>query len=282
MRLLEWTTGYFSDGQVDSPRLAAEMLLASVLGCQRIELYARFDHVPADAQRDAYRQLVRRAAEHEPVAYLVGCKEFYSLRFTVTPAVLIPRPETELLVAHATDRLKALGRETFMWDTCTGSGCVAIATARQIDGVTVLATDISAEAVAVAAGNAADHGVDERVLCRQSDLLTRPADCADLPAFDVITANPPYVAAGDDLPAVVRHEPAGALLAGPDGLDVIRPLIAAAPDQLADGGALVLEFGRGQADAVRDLIVAAGRFAEPAIIRDQQSIERVAVATRTG
>jgi len=282
MRLLEWTKDYFARAQVDSPRLSAEMLLACVLDCERIELYARFDGVPTDRQRHAYKQLVRRAAEHEPVAYLVGGKEFYSLRFTVTPAVLVPRPETELLVSHATDHLKSLGRPGFMWDVCTGSGCVAVATARQVDDLTVLATDVSDEAVAVAAGNAADNGVNGRVLSRQADLLTRPADCGDLPAFDAITANPPYVATGDELPPAVLHEPASALLAGADGLDVIRPLAAAAPDQLADGGALILEFGCGQADAVRDLIVATGRFAEPAIIRDQQSIERVAVAVRTG
>ena len=281
MSLLDWTKDYFVRRQVDSPRLAAEMLLAHVLGCERIDLYARFDHAPTDAQRDAYRALVRRAADHEPLAYLVGCKEFYSLRFTVTPAVLIPRPETELLVSRATDRLKALGRPGFMWDVCTGSGCVAVAAARQIDDLTVLATDASADAVAVAAGNAAHHGVDGRVLSRQANLLTRPADCGQMPAFDVITANPPYVATGDDLPPSVRREPPAALLAGPDGLDVIRPLVAAAPDQLSDGGALILEFGRGQADAVRDLIVATGRFAEPAIIRDQQGIERVAVAARS-
>ncbi len=280
LKLLEWTKDYFARAEIDSPRLAAEMLLAHVLGCERIELYARFDHEPTDQQRSAYRQLVGQAGEHEPVAYLVGCKEFYSLRFTVTPAVLIPRPETELLVAQATDHLKKLAKPAFMWDVCTGSGCVAIATAAQVEDLTVLATDISDEAVAVAADNAAAHSLDGRVMCRHADLLTRPADCGELPLFDVITANPPYVATGDELPPTVLREPAAALRAGAGGLDVIRPLIAAAPDQLADDGLLILEFGQGQADAVRDLIVATGRFAEPTIRRDHQDIERTASARR--
>ena len=282
LKLLEWTKGYFAQAQVDSPRIAAEMLLAHVLRCRRIELYTSFDYQPTDDQRNAYRQLVRRAARHEPTAYLIGCKEFYSLRFTVTPAVLIPRPETELLVTQATDYLKALGRAAFMWDACTGSGCVAIATAMQLDDLTVLATDISDDAVTVATGNAAAHGLVGRLRCRKADLLARPTDCDDLPAFDVITANPPYVAEGDQVAPSVTHEPPGALRAGPDGLDVVRPLVADAPGQLAEGGVLILEFGCGQADAVRDLIVATGRLAEPAIIRDHQGVERVAVAARTG
>ncbi|MHC4563667.1 MAG: peptide chain release factor N(5)-glutamine methyltransferase [Planctomycetota bacterium] len=278
LRLLNWTQEYFGNAHLDSPRLCAEMLLAHVLGCQRIELYARFDQVPPQEKLTEYRELVRRAAGYEPVAYLVGEKEFYSLRFRVTADVLIPRPETEILVAEAVDHLKALGRPGLMWDVCTGSGCVAVAAAKQFDNLTVLATDVSEAAVVIAAENAAAHGLGERVHCRQADLLAVPADREDLSGFDVITANPPYVADGEEVAESVRHEPVGALRAGADGLDVIRPLIAAAPEYLAAGGALILEFGCGQADAVRDLIVAAGRFDEPRILKDHQGIERTAVA----
>jgi len=280
--LLQWTQGYFQQAHVDSPRLAAEMLLAHVLGVERIELYAHFDHEPTDRERNCYRELVRRAADHEPVAYLIGSKEFYSLRFRVTPAVLVPRCETELLVAQAIEHLMGLDRPGFMWDACTGSGCVAIATAVQLPDLTVLATDISEQAVAVAEENARAHGVSGRVRCRQADLLTRVPDCEDLPAFDVITANPPYVAEGDWVDPSVNHEPRSALLGGADGLEVIRPLVAAAPDELAEGGKLIMEFGWGQGDAVRELVVAGRRFAEPIIIRDHQGIERVAVASRVG
>jgi release factor glutamine methyltransferase len=278
LRLLQWTQGYLARAGWDEPRLAAEVLLAHVLDCERIQLYARFDTCPNPAQLEAYRHLVRRAAASEPVAYLVGHKEFYSLRFEVTPDVLIPRPETEALVAEAIGHLKALGRPGRVWDACTGSGCVAVALAAQAPDAVVLATDISPAAVKLTERNAARHGVHDRVLARQGDLLALPPDAADLSPFDLVVANPPYVAEGDEVADVVRHEPAEALYAGPDGLACIRPLIAEAGDFLRPGGLLILEFGRGQADAVRDLIVATGRFAEPRILTDHQGIERTAAA----
>lgn len=280
MRLLNWTKDHFAAAGVDSPRLTAEVLLAHVLQCERIELYARFADEPAETQRGEFRELVKRAAGHEPAAYLLGYKEFYSLRFRVTPEVLIPRSETELIVTEAASHLRALGRATTMWDACTGSGCIAIALAKQVDNVTVLATDVSPQAIAVAEQNAADHDLGDRVRCMVADLLSRPAD-ADLPErFDVITVNPPYVATGDEIGPEVRHEPQIALYAGDDGLDAIRRIVAEAPDVLAGGGALIMEFGHTQADAVRDLLAASETFAEPRIPRDHQNIERTAVAVR--
>ena len=280
MRLLNWTKDYFAQFGVDSPRLTAEVLLAHVLQCERIQLYARFADEPGEAQRSEFRELVKRAAGHEPAAYLLGYKEFYSLRFRVTPEVLIPRSETELIVTAAAAHLRSLGRETTMWDACTGSGCIAIALARQIDDVALLATDVSPQAVAVAEGNAAAHGLGDRVRCMEADLLSRPGG-ADLPdRFDVITVNPPYVAAGDPIGPEVRHEPQIALYAGDDGLDAIRRIVADAPDVLAAGGALIMEFGHTQADAVRDLLAATPAFAEPRILRDHQNIERTIVAVK--
>ena len=281
LALLNWTKGYLAKADVGAPRLAAEVLLAHVLDCSRIDLYARYDYPPSPEELEAYRDLVRRAAAHEPVAYLVGHKEFYSLPFRVTPDVLIPRPETELLVAEAVAHLRARPDARWVWDACTGCGCVAVAVAANVIEADVLATDVSAPAVALTRENADANDVGPRVRTAVADLLARPAGVPDLPErFDVITGNPPYVADDAEVGEEVRFEPALALRAGPDGLDRLRPLIAAAPEQLAPGGALILEFGYDQADAVRDLICGTGRFAEPRILRDQAAIERAAVAVR--
>ena len=280
LKLLGWMKEHFVARQVDSPRLAAEVLLAHVLGCQRIELYARHDKEPTEPQRATLRELVKKAADHVPVAYLVGKKEFYSLSFKVTPDVLIPRPETEGLVAEALAHLERLGRPGRVWDVCTGSGCVAVALASQALDAAVLATDVSEPALAIAAENARAHDVGDQVRVARADLLTLPAEGADLAPFDVITANPPYVGTDDVVGESVKHEPRGALYAGKDGLDVIRRLIPMAPAILAGGGALVMEFGQGQADAVRELIVATGAFTEPQIRRDQAHIERIALTMK--
>jgi len=284
LKLLEWTKKYFAEADVDEPRLCAEVLLAHVLGCRRIELYTRFDHAPAPEQLAAYRQLVKRAADHEPTAYLVGSREFYSLKFKVTPDVLIPRPETEQLVAEAEAHLKTLKHPGLMWDICTGSGCVAIATAVQVDDLHVLATDICPQAVALTRTNAEAHNVSSHLRCRKADLAEVPADCSDLRnrKFDVITANPPYVADGDTVAESVEHEPRAALYAGSDGLDCIRKLLPRVPPLLQDGGIFVMEFGLGQQDPIAALIAEIDQFAEPRILKDHQSIERTVVVARVG
>ncbi len=278
--MLEWTKEYFCHAELESARLRAEVLLSHVLGCQRIELYARYDYQPKPDELATYRQLVKRAADHEPVAYLVGHREFYSLKFKVTKDVLVPRAETEMLVDEAISHLKNLGRAGLMWDICTGSGCVAVSAASQVQDVTVLASDICTQAIGVAEENAQANGVSDRVRCRQSDLATIPEDCKDMGDFDVITANPPYVGVDDDVGPGVKHEPKLALYAGPDGLKCIRPLVVQAGQVLLSGGLFAMEFGCGQADAVRDLIVATGNFHEPRILVDHQGIERVSVAIK--
>jgi len=277
-KLLDWTAKHFARAEVDQPRLAAELLLARAMECERIDLYTRFDDAPAPDQLAAFRRLVSRGQSGEPIAYLVGHKEFYSLRFKVTPDVLIPRPETEILVDQAIAYLSALGRRGACWDVCTGSGCVAIAVARQAPGVSVLATDISPRAIDVARQNVEMHNLAGRVRCRLADLLTVSDDCEDLKDFDVITANPPYVADGEAVGATVRYEPPVALRGGADGLDYVRPIVRDAPGILRPGGVLIMEFGYTHADAVRDLVMATGRFAEPKILRDLQGIERAVVA----
>ena len=277
--LLKWTTQYLEGSGVESPRLGAEVLLAHCLRSQRIDLYTRFEYRPTGDELRSYRRLVERASKHEPVAYLIGQKEFYSLTFKVTPDVLIPRPETELLVAEAIEHLRTRTGSSSMWDVCTGSGCVAIAVGSQVENVTILATDVSPQVLSVARENARTHRLTERITFRQADLLTSPPESDQITAFDVITANPPYVAQGDEVGPEVAYEPQEALMGGEDGLEFIRPIIAAAPRFLKPGAVLVLEFGHGQADTIRELIVASGAFAEPRILRDHQQIERVAVAT---
>ena len=280
LRMLDWTREYFARAGLDEPRLCAEVLLAHVLDCSRIEMYARFDRLPGEAQRADFRDLVKRAVAREPVAYLVGSKEFYSMAFQVTPDVLVPRSETEILVTEAIGLLKALGRAGSLWDVCTGCGCIASAVAAQVPDVTVLATDISAQAVRVAAGNVAAHHLDDRVTCLVADLLSLPKDWAGDRDFDVVTANPPYIAEGDPVGEAVRHEPPVALYAAEGGLEFLGRLIADAPALLRSGGALILEFGHRHADAVRELIHDSGAYAEPKILRDHQEIERAAVALK--
>lgn len=280
LRLLDWTREHFERQNVDSPRLAAEMLLAKCLECQRIELYTRFDAQPSARQIAAYRQAVRQAAEHYPVAYLVGEKEFYSLAFEVCPDVLIPRPETELLVGAAVEHLRGISRPGRVWDVCTGSGCVGIAIASQVETAEVIVSDISGEAVAVARRNAEAHHLADRVRCIVADLLHWPADAGEFQPVDVITANPPYVADAEDIAESVKHEPQVALFAGPDGLAFIRRIVADAPARLVAGGIFAMEFGLTQADDVRDLIDETDAFDEPRFLRDHQDLERTAVAVR--
>jgi len=280
LALLNWTQGHLQRAGAPSPRLSAEMLLASALACRRIELYTRYDRVPPEEQLARFRELVRRAAAREPVAYLVGEREFYSLPFHVTPDALVPRPETELLVEQAVERLRALGREGWMWDVCTGTGCVAIAAAKQVPAARALATDLSPAAVELARKNARRHGLEDRVQALVADLLALPAEWTGPRAFDVITANPPYIPDAADVAPEVLHEPAMALRGGPDGLHFLRRIIEAAPALLAPGGALILEFGFDQAAAIRDLLAAAGAYADPKVLRDHQGIERAVLAPK--
>lgn len=280
LRLLNWTKDYFARGRLDEPRLSAEILLSHVLVCKRIDLYTRFDYQPSPEELRGYRQLVSRAIQHEPVAYIVGWKEFYSLRLKVTPDVLVPRSETEILVAEAVAHLRELKRQGLMWDICTGSGCVAIAVAANVPNVSVLATDVSKKAVAAAAENTAAHELTSRVRCRVADLLWLPDDCSDMKDFDVITANPPYVADNEMISQTVKHEPPGAVRGGPDGLDFIRLIVRDAPRFLGPAGALIMEFGFAQADGVRNCIGETDRFAEPRTLTDHQGIERSVVVRK--
>ena len=251
MDLVRWTTDFFKQHGVPSARLDAEILLAHTLGAKRMDLYLTFDQPVAEDERARFRELVRRRAKERcPVAYLTGVREFWSMSFRVTPDVLIPRPETELLVRVAADlkprRVVELG---------VGSGCISAALARELPDAEIAAVDCSPAALEVARQNLASLGLDARVALHEGSGLTG----LDGP-FDLVVSNPPYVPAGelDGLAPELRHEPRLALDGGPDGLHAVRRVCAEAPALLERPGFLALEIGAGQADAVEDLLRAAG------------------------
>lgn len=260
LRLLEWTTRRFADASVDSPRLAAQILLAHALGIDRVQLYVQYDKPLGPEELGRYRDLVRRRLAGEPVAYLTGRQEFWSLPLAVDPRVLVPRRDTETLVELVLDRVDRAAALAIA-DIGTGAGPVALALARELPAARVVATDVSADALAVASENASRLGLADRIDFRAGDLL---AALGDGERFDVIASNPPYVASGeiDRLAPEVRREPRGALDGGGDGLDHLRRLVAGAAGHLVSpGGLLALEHGFDQGPAVRALLDATGRFA---------------------
>ena len=267
----------------DSPRLDAEVLLAHARGCQRIELYTAFDEEAGEEVRVAFREMVRRRAEAAPVAYLVGGKEFFSLHFRVSEDVLIPRPETELLVVSLLDKAKALSStaETLhIADVGTGSGVLAVCAAKHLPSAQVKAIDISPAALEIARKNANLHNVNDRIEFIEGDLLTAlPAE----PAFDFIVSNPPYIGDGefDALPDDVRlHEPRIALTSGPTGTEIIEQLIPQAAERLKPGGWLMIEISPIIATAVQQLFANGPRFETAAIVKDHAQHPRVITARR--
>lgn len=288
-RLLGWTRDYLQRSGVESPRLCAEILLAHAMQCQRIHLYTCFEQAPGQDVLKTYRALVKQAATGRPIAHLTGVKEFFSLTFEVTPDVLIPRPETEILV----ERTIALVRQSpdtlrSICDLGTGSGCIAVSLAKHLPGVRLFASDISEAALVVARRNAERHAAGEQIEWRCGDLFEPWGQAATgaaggVPAaFDVIVCNPPYVGtAGAPLAASVRDfEPPVALFAGPDGLDLIRRILAEAPRWLRAGGHLLLELAYDQAVTVRGLLDGAV-WQDVVTYRDAAGHERVLHTRRT-
>jgi len=259
-RLLSWTTDYLTRQGVEDARLATEVLLSKAAGCRRIDLYARFDQVLAEEALARFRGWVRQAAAGEPIAYLVGEKEFFSLAFHVTHDVLIPRPETELLVERAIDHWNARGlRDASFLDLGTGSGCIAVTLLKHLREARAVATDISPGALAVAARNAARHGVADRLTFLEADRLAIPAEAVPVGGFAMLVSNPPYIAA-DAVPglhATIRDfEPRCALTDGADGLAFYRAIAKDGPALLSDDGVMFVEVGDGQAAAVIETLQA--------------------------
>lgn len=257
---------------LDNARIDAEILARHALGWDRARLVADGrDPMPADVGL-RFATLVERRATHEPVAFITGHREFWGLDFDVSPAVLIPRPETELIVEAVCERRGRRADVRTMVDVGTGSGCLAVALAREFPDARVVATDISAAALNVAAGNASRHGVDRQVTFVRADLL-EPVQGP----VDVIVSNPPYVPSGVELsPDIVRFEPSVALYSGHDGLTLVKRLVGCVASRLAHDGLFVVEFGFGQDDEVQTFAREAG-WRDVSIIEDIQGIPRVAV-----
>ena len=272
-RLLSWTTKYLDQRGVADARLATEVLLAHAVGCRRIDLYARFERQLEGQPLSRFRGWVRRAAEQEPIAYLVEEKEFFSLPFRVTPDVLIPRPETELLVEQAVDHCRKRGlSHPHLLDLGTGSGCMAVTLLVQLEGAVAVATDISPAAIEVARANADRHQVSDRLTLVTADRLALPEGTAPERGFDLVVSNPPYVASGEvsGLEASVRdHEPAVALTDGGDGLSFYRSIGDDASAFLDSDGVVFVEVGDGMAASVVETIEAAGSLVHQRTWRDR-------------
>jgi release factor glutamine methyltransferase len=272
-RMLGWMTQDFASLPVASPRLDAELLLCHVLGYDRVRLYMEMQRPLDDEERERVRALVLRRRKHEPVAYILGKKEFYRHSFEVTKDVLVPRPETEILVDRALEALPA--DATLALDLCTGSGAIALSLAALRPQLALDATDISPAALAVAERNARQLGLADRVRFHPGDLY------AALPApsrYALVISNPPYVADAEWSSLardITDHEPRVALLAGPDGLGVLRRICQAAADWLEPGAAMLLEVGRGQAEIVAGWLREHPSFEGITTHRDLAGIERV-------
>jgi release factor glutamine methyltransferase len=282
-KLLNWTTEYLTQKGVDSPRLSAELLLSDVLGLKRIELYTQYNRVVEDEHLAKLRELVRRAGQHEPIAYLVGKTEFYSIEFEVTPDCLIPRPETELLVQRAIELLRQRTGPHAVCDLCTGCGVIAVAIAKNVPDAKVVATDLSAAALEVAARNVKKHQLDERIELLHGDLFEPLIPQLDMAPFDVIVCNPPYVSAAEyeELEKNVKdYEPRTALYAGEDGLDIYRRVFGQVGRFLDSDGALLLEIGCKQGPAVRELLEQTTLFPTVRIDKDLSGHDRVVTAQR--
>jgi release factor glutamine methyltransferase len=267
--VLRLSAGYLSEHGSPTPRLDAELLIGHALGLPRIELYTNFDRPLDESELAACRALLERRGRREPVAYILGRWGFHGLDLAVDGRVLVPRPETEVLVERGLALLDGLDAPRVA-DVGTGSGAIALAIKSARPDATVTATDVSADALAVAGANAAALGLEVELV--ETDLLAGVEG-----RFALIASNPPYIGEAEMAglePEVAEYEPRLATVAGPAGTEVLERIVAAAPAALAPGGWLLLECGAGQADGVRALLVAAGAtetFAEP----DLAGIERV-------
>jgi len=278
--LIQWTAAYFKSHEIDSPRLTVELLLAHALGIERIDLYTRFDQPLTAEELAGFKELIKRRLKREPVAYILGHRDFWDITLTVDPSVLIPRPETELLVETALKLFpaRADAKKIRILELGTGSGAIILSLAAAKPGHLFYASDAAAGALAVARKNAGANQL--------ADQVGFFAGCWFAPIhpdtkFDLIVSNPPYIAADEIAglaPEICQYEPGCALDGGPDGLDCIRRIVRAAPGHMRPGGHLMLEIGNGQREAVENLIedTAGMRFAQS--IPDYAGYDRVMVA----
>lgn len=283
-RLLQWGTGFLSQAGAESARLDAELLLSHILGWSREKLWLNDGLCIDVAQRQMFEQTLRRRARREPVAYITGVREFWSLDFLVSPAVLVPRPETELLVETALKYLEQFRNSNFeirILEIGTGSGAIAVSLAKQSDNVEIWATDLCPGALKVAETNAARHGAREKIHFLQGDLFAPVNELAA--SFHMIVSNPPYVRRGEmnNLPPDVRDwEPRTALDGGWDGLDFYRQVIANGHAFLKDQGLIALEIGADLGDEVSRLFKDVSCYSQVDLHPDYAGRNRVVVARK--
>lgn len=302
-RLLAWMNEAFTKRGLDSPRLCAEILLSTVLGCDRLRLYMETDRPASPAEREQLRDLARRALDHEPIQYLTGEAWFFALPFKADRRALIPRPSTEMIVEHLLQdrrrRAQAPGSgdqgpgtgdpkeasepgarlPVRIADVCTGSGCIAVALAKNIPDASIVATDLSRDALALARENAARHGVEGRIEFVEGDLL---APLAGRGAFDWIVSNPPYIPDHEwDAvePNVKDHEPHLALRGGTDGLGLVRPVLEGSGALLSPGGGLLVEVAACTAGDAAAIAARAG-LEGVRVLKDHEGLDRVILASR--
>ena len=283
--LLKVTTDYLEKKEIESPRLSAEILLAHQLDIDRVKLYLRFDQPLHEKEVAGYRTLVKRRLSREPIQYITGVQEFWSMDFVVGPQVMVPRPETELLVEQALALCRGEGSTggpgTRILDLGTGCGAIAVAIARELEGVAVWASDVSQKALDMARQNAKKHGVEEKIAFVLSDLwqgFSNPQI-----TFDVIVSNPPYIKpeAMDSLPPEVRdYEPKRALDGGEEGVFYIREIIKGAPRHLNPGGWILLEMDPDQTKLALGLVEASNNYGQKARIKDYSHHYRVVMAQK--
>ena len=273
--LVEWTENYFRESGITTPRLDAEVLLGFVLQKSRLQLYLSFEMPVFPDHLSVFRQLVQRRKEHTPVSYLTNHREFMSIDFYVDSRVLIPRPETEILVEYVLDRTSTHGPISLV-DIGTGSGAIAVSLAFNRPEWHIVATDISIDALAVAKTNATRH--QTQIEFRSGDMLSTLESVDD--KFDWIVSNPPYISSQDYkiLPPDVRNfEPKLALASPPDGLQLIRILIESAPNYLKPNGRLAIEIGKGQRLDVEDFVHRSKKYQKIDFIPDLSGVARILV-----
>ena len=295
--LLAWMNKAFEAADLDSPRRMAEMLLAHVLGCDRLRLYMETDRPATPIERDTLRDLVKRALAHEPIQYLVGEEVFFTMHFKVDPRVLIPRPSTltiiEEVLQHSRNnpddnalRESDAGTGIMIADICTGSGCIAAALAKSLPGARVIATDISTGALEVAQINITKHKLEDRVELIQGDLLEpilAHQVAGNNASFNYICSNPPYIPdhEWDAIePNVKDHEPTMALRANDNGMEFVTPLIQHGPTLLSSGGLLLIELASICAPTALDQANAHPDLTQAHIAKDSDGLDRVLIATK--
>lgn len=278
LKLIRWTADRFTKEGLPTPRLDAEVLLAEILGVERVDLYIHFDQPLQQGELARFKKLIQRRLKREPVAYIIGKREFWSLPFKVTPDVLIPRPETEILVGEALNILSPQGKtggQVRILEIGTGSGAISVALAKEVPGASLIATDLSRKTLAVAADNARQHGVTGQIRFLPGDLFEA---VEKEETFDLILTNPPYIPADQWpslMPDVRDFEPRVALDGGADGLSFFRRALPKVAGFLNTGGWFLAEIGAGQEQKVRQIAEKNPELDSFAFAKDLAGIKRV-------